>query len=43
VAIKKVVDEFGAALWLDPELQLNMQLTDTLQLSRMDLWQFLLP
>jgi len=27
VAIKKVVDEFGAALWVDPELQLNKHLT----------------
>ena len=30
VVIKEVVDEFGAALWLDPELQLNMNLTDIL-------------
>ena len=28
VAIQKVVDEFGAALWLDPELQLNNHLSD---------------
>ena len=27
MAIKKVVDEFGAALWVDPELQLNKRLT----------------
>ena len=30
MVIKEVVDEFGAALWLDPELQLNMNLTDIL-------------
>ena len=27
-AIKKVVDEFGTALWLDPQLELNKHFTD---------------
>ena len=30
VAIQKVVDEFGTALWLDPELHPNKQFTDIL-------------
>jgi len=38
VTFKKVVEEFGLALWLAPKLQLNMHLTDIfMQLSRMDL------
>ena len=38
MTFKKVVEEFGLALWLDPKLQLNMRLTDMfMQLSRMDL------
>ena len=28
VAIQKVVDEFGTALWLDPQLELNKHFTD---------------